>query len=85
MSWAHSPRASNFSDELLLCLHNLICPFRLNPDGKDLYSKHDELIGGSRIIYIFNDIFSKSVQHLDPFDLLSDNEIRIAIKNSAGL
>jgi len=43
------------------------------------------LTGGSRISYIFNEIFRKSITDIDPFDILSDEEIRIAIKNANGL
>ena len=42
-------------------------------------------IGGARINYIFQDIFKKEINNLDPFDNLSDDDIRTAIKNSNGL
>jgi len=32
-----------------------------------------ELFGGARIHYIFNDIFKKCIQEMDPFDVLSDD------------
>jgi dynamin 1-like protein len=42
-------------------------------------------IGGARINYIFQDIFKKEINNLDPFNNLSDDDIRTAIKNSNGL
>jgi replication fork clamp-binding protein CrfC len=42
-------------------------------------------IGGARINYIFQEIFRKEINNLDPFDSLSDEDIRTAIKNSNGL
>ena len=32
----------------------------------------DELSGGARINYIFNDIFKKAIIALDPFEFVSD-------------
>ena len=54
-------------------------------EGKYLKSQNDELIGGSRINYIFFDIFRKSISEIDPFDCLSDDDIRVAIKNANGM
>ncbi|KRX07898.1 P-loop containing nucleoside triphosphate hydrolase [Pseudocohnilembus persalinus] len=54
-------------------------------EGKYLRSGHDQLIGGSRINYIFSDIFRKSLNDIDPFEILNDDEIRTAIKNANGL
>lgn len=55
-------------------------------DGKGLYySSSDELIGGSRIIFVFNEIFRKTIQKMNPFDILTDDDIRTAIKNANGI
>lgn len=54
-------------------------------DGKYLKLNNDELMGGSRINYIFNEIFRKSINSIDPFEILSDEDIRTAIKNANGL
>lgn len=48
-------------------------------------SSNDELLGGSRINYIYFEIFRKTLYSIDPFDCLSEEEIRIAIKNANGL
>src|SRR5690606_38294388 len=43
-----------------------------------------ELFGGARISFIFNHIFGRSLMDLDPFDGLSDDDIRTVIANSNG-
>lgn len=42
-------------------------------------------IGGARINFIYQEIFKKEIAAIDPFDQLSDDDIRTAIKNSNGL
>lgn len=54
-------------------------------EGKYISFTSDELIGGSRIIYVFNEIFKKTVSKMNPFDILSDDDIRTAIKNANGI
>jgi len=44
----------------------------------------NELYGGARISYIFNEIFGRSLMSIDPFDGLSDSDIRTAICNANG-
>ncbi|KAL4502359.1 hypothetical protein ABPG72_011946 [Tetrahymena utriculariae] len=70
-------------------LLNLISKFSNNFNdlihGKYLKSNNDELIGGARINYIFNNIFKKCVLEVDPFDQLTDDDIRTAIKSSNGI
>lgn len=54
-------------------------------DGKIFYKdKVDELKGGARIHYIFNDWYIKSLNEFVPLDILPDEEIRIAIRNASG-
>eukprot|EP00499_Haloplacidia_sp_CaronLabIsolate_P010336 CAMPEP_0196770428 /NCGR_PEP_ID=MMETSP1104-20130614/1128_1 /TAXON_ID=33652 /ORGANISM="Cafeteria sp., Strain Caron Lab Isolate" /LENGTH=534 /DNA_ID=CAMNT_0042140541 /DNA_START=87 /DNA_END=1687 /DNA_ORIENTATION=+ len=43
-----------------------------------------ELHGGARVAYIFSDVFTKSLMTIDPFDSLTDDEIRTAIRNATG-
>ncbi|KAH3899242.1 probable Dynamin-related protein DNM1 [Saccharomycodes ludwigii] len=43
-----------------------------------------ELCGGARIYYIYNNIFRKSLNSIDPTSSLSIREIRTAIRNSTG-
>jgi len=50
-----------------------------------LKATNDELVGGARVNYIFNNIFKKCILEIDPFDQLSDDDIRTAIKTSNGI
>ena len=43
-----------------------------------------ELYGGARINYVFRDLFTASIMRIDPFDRLSDADIRTAIHNASG-
>lgn len=45
----------------------------------------EAVIGGARIEYIFSQVFIKSINKLDPFEYLTDNDIRTAIRNANGL
>jgi dynamin 1-like protein len=53
--------------------------------GKYVKTTTIELFGGARIHYIFNDVFKKCIQEMDPFEVLSDDDIRTAIRNANGL
>ena len=44
-----------------------------------------ELAGGARIRHIYQDIFVKGLEELNPSNELSDEDIRTAIKNSGGV
>ncbi|TMW56688.1 hypothetical protein Poli38472_006698 [Pythium oligandrum] len=73
------------------CLLNLISHFSANftnsLDGRN-HSLNgvemNELYGGARISYIFNEIFTKALQDVNPFDGLSDEDIRTTIRNANG-
>lgn len=54
-------------------------------DGSFVKDCNRYFIGGARINFIFQEIFKKDISNIDPFDLLSDDDIRTAIKNSNGL
>ena len=54
-------------------------------DGKFVKDCSHHFIGGARINFIFQEIFKKEINDIDPFDNLSDDDIRTAIKNSNGL
>ena len=45
----------------------------------------EAVIGGARIEYIFAQIFIKSINRLNPFEFLTDADIRTAIRNANGL
>lgn len=42
-------------------------------------------MGGSRLSYIFYEVFTKSLSAVDPFDALSDNDLKTAIRNASSL
>lgn len=44
----------------------------------------DQLAGGARLNYIFHDWFAETLSKFDTLDGLSDQEIRIAIRNATG-
>lgn len=47
-------------------------------------SSRQELFGGARIAYVFHDIFGAAIDTIDPFEVLSDADIRAAIRNATG-
>ena len=54
-------------------------------DGNFVSDCSKYFIGGARINYIFQEIFKIDINNINPFDILSDEDIRTAIKNSNGL
>ena len=44
-----------------------------------------ELMGGSRLSYIFYEVFNKSLNNVDPFDALTDEDLKTAIRNASSL
>lgn len=53
-------------------------------DGKNEEMSTSELSGGARLHYIFQSIFVKSLDEVDPCDDLSDEDIRTAVQNATG-
>ncbi|XP_043711309.1 dynamin-related protein 3A-like isoform X2 [Telopea speciosissima] len=53
-------------------------------DGKNQDMSTTELSGGARIHYIFQSLFVKSLEEVDPCDDLTDEDIRTAIQNATG-
>jgi dynamin 1-like protein len=53
--------------------------------GKYLQKNHQELVGGARINHIFFDIFQNAINEMNPFEHITDDDIRVAIGNSNGL
>ncbi|CAH0476525.1 unnamed protein product [Peronospora belbahrii] len=84
-----SPTERMTATEMGGCLLNLLSHFSSNftnsLDGRNhQLVEMDELYGGARINYIFNEIFSKSLREVNPFDGLSDEDIRTTIRNANG-
>ncbi|KAK9033826.1 hypothetical protein V6N11_050010 [Hibiscus sabdariffa] len=53
-------------------------------EGKNEEMSTSELSGGARIHYIFQSIFVKSLEEVDPCEDLTDDDIRTAIQNASG-
>ncbi|KAL3382598.1 hypothetical protein AABB24_002222 [Solanum stoloniferum] len=53
-------------------------------EGKNEEMSTSELSGGARIHYIFQNIFVKSLEEVDPCEDLTDDDIRTAIQNATG-
>ncbi|GAB4838401.1 Dynamin- protein 3A [Ancistrocladus abbreviatus] len=53
-------------------------------EGKNEEMSTSELSGGARIHYIFQSIFVKSLEEVDPCEDLSDDDIRTAVQNASG-
>ncbi|XP_010518214.1 PREDICTED: dynamin-related protein 3B isoform X2 [Camelina sativa] len=53
-------------------------------EGKSKEMSTSELSGGARILYIFQSVFVKSLEEVDPCEDLTDEDIRTAIQNATG-
>lgn len=42
-------------------------------------------MGGSRLSYIFYEVYNKVMDEIDPFEALSDEDIKTAIRNASSL
>jgi len=54
-------------------------------DGKFVKETASELLGGSRLNYIFYEVYNKVLNEIDPFDALSDEDLKTAIRNASSL
>lgn len=54
-------------------------------DGKGRNLKTNELSGGARVDYIFENTFEKNLNLLNPLEDVTDMEIMIAVRNSRGI
>ena len=54
-------------------------------EGKFVKDTTHELKGGSRLNYIFYDVFCPNIRAVDPFDALTDEDIKTAIRNASSL
>eukprot|EP00698_Gefionella_okellyi_P023713 TRINITY_DN8177_c0_g1_i1.p1 TRINITY_DN8177_c0_g1~~TRINITY_DN8177_c0_g1_i1.p1 ORF type:complete len:761 (-),score=225.90 TRINITY_DN8177_c0_g1_i1:40-2274(-) len=70
---------------LLLHLLTKFCQdFRQSIDGVSTETPASELYGGARISYIFHETFASTLDNIDPCALLSEKEVRTAIRNATG-
>lgn len=54
-------------------------------EGRFVKDTSESLKGGSRLNYIFYDVFTTALTAVDPFDALTDEDIQTAIRNASGL
>jgi len=54
-------------------------------EGRFVRDASELLKGGSRLNYIFYDLFTNAIGDIDPFDALSDADIQTAIRNCGAL
>ncbi|CAN5951083.1 unnamed protein product [Sphagnum jensenii] len=69
---------------ILALLSKFVKCFNEMIDGRSIDNK-DELVGGARIQYIFSSIFNITVTNMSPFQYLSDDDLRTAIRNGKDL
>lgn len=70
---------------LLRLLHSYAESFARMLDGRSEQLPTNELAGGARIRHIFQDIFVRGLDGLDPCKELTEADIRTAIRNSGGV
>ena len=54
-------------------------------EGRFVKETASELMGGSRLSFIFYEVFNKALNDVDPFDCLSDDDLKTAIRNASSL
>lgn len=54
-------------------------------EGRFVKDTAVELKGGSRLNYIFYDNYTVAISNIDPFDALTDDDIKTAIRNASSL
>ena len=54
-------------------------------EGRFVKESAVEVQGGSRINYIFHDLFRKVINSIDPFEYLTEQDIQTAIKNASAM
>jgi len=54
-------------------------------EGRFVKDTDSELKGGSRLNYIFYENYTAAISNIDPFDALTDDDIKTAIRNASSL
>ncbi|KAI3704391.1 hypothetical protein L1987_74609 [Smallanthus sonchifolius] len=84
-SYGHMPQEPDQGSLVLNILLNYSKAFVSLVDGRNEESLTSEVYGGARIHYIFQSLFVSRLEEVDPFERLTDEEIRTAIHNATGL
>eukprot|EP00160_Parvularia_atlantis_P014272 Unigene3449_Nuclearia_a/m.10557 Unigene3449_Nuclearia_a/g.10557 ORF Unigene3449_Nuclearia_a/g.10557 Unigene3449_Nuclearia_a/m.10557 type:complete len:546 (+) Unigene3449_Nuclearia_a:162-1799(+) len=72
------------SNLLLSIITDFSNDFRTILDGYNDNLSSAELSGGARISFVFHQIFAGGIRDIDPFDTLSDSDIRTILHNASG-
>ena len=83
--WTHADSRSAQGALLLKMLTEYAECFSNHLDGQDGLLPANEVAGGARIRHIFQNIFVKELQSVDPSYSLTDKEIQTAIVNCSGI
>ena len=54
-------------------------------EGRFVKETARELMGGSRLNHIFYEVYTKTMNNVDPFDALTDEDLKTAIRNASSL
>ena len=54
-------------------------------EGRFVKDTDQELKGGSRLNFIFYENYTAAISNIDPFDALTDDDIKTAIRNTSSL
>jgi dynamin 1-like protein len=54
-------------------------------EGRFVKETAKELMGGSRLNYIFFKVFNQTLNSVDPFEALTDEDLKTAIRNASSL
>ena len=74
------------SGPLVLALINkFINAYADKLEGRFVKESAVEVQGGSRINYIFHELFRKVINSIDPFEYLTEQDIQTAIKNASAM
>ena len=80
---------SNQAENQQLLILNIISKYAKQYEefieGKFVKDTTEQLKGGSRINYIFYDVYCTALRNIDPFDALTDEDIKTAIRNAISL
>jgi replication fork clamp-binding protein CrfC len=70
--------------KLLQIITDFCNNYKNSIDGKISKLSINEIYGGARIKYIFNELFSKCIDNINPVEDLTLDEIRMAMNNATG-
>ena len=76
---------SNESQLVLNVIAKFATSYQEFIDGKFVKETASEFMGGSRLSHIFYEVFNKVLNAVDPFDALSDEDLKTAIRNASSL